>query len=394
MLPPEEWTIEQGGRVLARRVQVPLKLSYAISIHKSQGMTLSSLEVDLAPCFEPGHAYVALSRGTSLESTALLSYEPRAVRAHPAVLAFYAALEGTAVPPPAALPPAAPPPAAPPPAASQAAGISDQVRARIAANKAAAVAKRGAAEAAAAAAAAAAVAASGNRATPDAAERLAVAEWPSAGDTEVTPAPPCPERVEGFAEVAEAVEGTGAAIEEEAAAAMETEASAEANTEKVAAEKANAEKAAAEKAAEGEMIKPLSAVEAAAVDAEAARAARRCAAQAAQRAKDEALLAEFAQRRAAKKRKAEEAAAAAAAAAEKAKAAAAAAVAARAREARGAEAAPLSDADLAEGGAFAGWTRKRSKASGESYLVSPGGEKLWERQARQRLREMLHASCP
>ena len=109
------------------------------------------------------------------------------------------------------------------------------------------------------------------------------------------------------------------------------------------------------------------------------------------RAKDEALLAEFAQRRAAKKRKAEEAAAAAA---EKAKAAAAAAVAARAREARGAEAAPLSDADLAEGGAFAGWTRKRSKASGESYLTSPGGEKLWERQARQRLREMLHASCP
>lgn len=39
-------------------------------------MTLSSVEVDLAGCFEPGHAYVALSRCVSLESTRLLTFRP------------------------------------------------------------------------------------------------------------------------------------------------------------------------------------------------------------------------------------------------------------------------------------------------------------------------------
>ena len=47
---PVEFTIESGGKVVARRVQVPLKLALAISIHKSQGMSLSNVEVDLARC--------------------------------------------------------------------------------------------------------------------------------------------------------------------------------------------------------------------------------------------------------------------------------------------------------------------------------------------------------
>ena len=90
---PEEWSVEQGGKITAQRVQVPLKLAWAISIHKSQGMTLDRVELELSSVFEPGHAYVALSRAVSLEATRLLSFDPIKVRAHPAVLEFYRRLD-------------------------------------------------------------------------------------------------------------------------------------------------------------------------------------------------------------------------------------------------------------------------------------------------------------
>lgn len=90
---PEEWKVETGGRVTATRVQVPLRLAWAISIHKSQGMTLERVELQLASCFEPGQAYVALSRAVSLDATRLLSFDASRVRAHPSVLSFYSNLD-------------------------------------------------------------------------------------------------------------------------------------------------------------------------------------------------------------------------------------------------------------------------------------------------------------
>ena len=65
-----------------------------MSIHKSQGLTLDGVALSLRDCFETGHAYVALSRATSLEGAHLLSFDPKCVQAHPAVLGFYRALEG------------------------------------------------------------------------------------------------------------------------------------------------------------------------------------------------------------------------------------------------------------------------------------------------------------
>ena len=94
LIDPDEWSLESGRDKVAWRKQLPLKLAWAISIHKSQGMTLEAAELDLASCFEPGHAYVALSRVVSLAATRLLSFDPSRVYAHPKVVAYYERLDG------------------------------------------------------------------------------------------------------------------------------------------------------------------------------------------------------------------------------------------------------------------------------------------------------------
>lgn len=88
----DTWDIKQGDKVLASRIQIPLILAWAISIHKAQGMTIPLLEVSFQRMFEYGQAYVALSRATSLEGLTLKSFNPNVVKAHPKVIDFYSVL--------------------------------------------------------------------------------------------------------------------------------------------------------------------------------------------------------------------------------------------------------------------------------------------------------------
>lgn len=76
------------------RKQIPLKLAYAITIHKAQGATLDSALIDIGrSTFECGQAYVALSRVKNLESLYIWDVEASAFRAHPKVLDFYRRLQ-------------------------------------------------------------------------------------------------------------------------------------------------------------------------------------------------------------------------------------------------------------------------------------------------------------
>ncbi|HBC44838.1 TPA: AAA family ATPase [Candidatus Collierbacteria bacterium] len=82
---PMEWSIEEQDKVLASVTQIPLRLAWALTVHKGQGMTLDSAIVDLSDAFEYGQGYVAISRVRSLSGLFLLGLNKRALEVHPKI---------------------------------------------------------------------------------------------------------------------------------------------------------------------------------------------------------------------------------------------------------------------------------------------------------------------
>ena len=83
-----EWSVAEGDKTLALVKQFPLRLAWAITIHKSQGMTLDAAQIDLSKSFVPGQGYVALSRLRSLEGLYLQGINNTAFQVNPRVLEF------------------------------------------------------------------------------------------------------------------------------------------------------------------------------------------------------------------------------------------------------------------------------------------------------------------
>lgn len=80
LVEPETWSVDNdAGKSIASLQQIPLRLAWAITIHKSQGMTLEAAEINLSHTFEKGQGYVALSRLKSLQGLKLLGFNMQAL---------------------------------------------------------------------------------------------------------------------------------------------------------------------------------------------------------------------------------------------------------------------------------------------------------------------------
>jgi ATP-dependent DNA helicase PIF1 len=83
---PMDWSVEENGKPRATITQVPLRLAWAITVHKSQGMSLEEAVMDLSDVFEFGQGYVALSRVRRLTGLYLLGWNEQTFKVHPEVL--------------------------------------------------------------------------------------------------------------------------------------------------------------------------------------------------------------------------------------------------------------------------------------------------------------------
>ncbi len=80
------WDVIEDGKTLAQIEQIPLRLAWAITVHKSQGMSLDAVEVDLSKAFVFGQGYVALSRVRTLAGLKVLGLSANALSVDPKIV--------------------------------------------------------------------------------------------------------------------------------------------------------------------------------------------------------------------------------------------------------------------------------------------------------------------
>ena len=86
---PMEFSFDTSGLGKNVRLQIPIKLAFAITVHKSQGMSLDSCSVDASNVFAPAQVYVALSRCRSAAGLQIENLNPSKIKAPQDALDFY-----------------------------------------------------------------------------------------------------------------------------------------------------------------------------------------------------------------------------------------------------------------------------------------------------------------
>lgn len=86
LMQPDSWELRDGDKKRAGLSQIPLRLAWAITVHKSQGMTLDGARIDLRKAFVEGMGYVALSRVRRLDNLSLSGINQMALRISPVAL--------------------------------------------------------------------------------------------------------------------------------------------------------------------------------------------------------------------------------------------------------------------------------------------------------------------
>ena len=90
---PATLEIEEAGMIVLSYTQIPLTLAFSISVHKSQGSSVSLARIDFNKIFEFGQLYVALSRVKSLDGLYIRNLDFNVIKAHPKAVKFYKDLE-------------------------------------------------------------------------------------------------------------------------------------------------------------------------------------------------------------------------------------------------------------------------------------------------------------
>lgn len=85
---PDTWELRDGEKKRASITQIPLRLAWAITVHKSQGMTLDAARIDLRKAFVEGMGYVALSRVRSMDNLYLHGINQMALKVSPDALSI------------------------------------------------------------------------------------------------------------------------------------------------------------------------------------------------------------------------------------------------------------------------------------------------------------------